>query len=527
MSDQWKQKYLDQLDNLEQLEDHREHLRRGMVRLSLLADGLDPSMDESLGSLRKLLRSEDASDQKLLSLLDQIDQQFQVFENQRKSAFTKGEMSLIQATEQLLRLPIESADRKAIKQYRKSIKTLSSSLIQIPELISELVQIQDQILASKKNSRGQRGNWLEKFLGDDGDEELSQMAGSQNESQISYRLSKVINDLLMKIEIPEELTEKTEKIQSLLSENLTWEQLEEILSAVVELVLWVLTEEKNDFEDYLLSINQRLQSFEKIIKDVDAHQLKFNHFQDVFDQSFRQGIETVQQDVKRTTDIQSLKSAVTSQMDQLINAADDFKLQRQQTEQALKAQLDELQQKVTHLQEENKRMADAVSQQRAKAMTDTLTDLPNREAWDIKVSEEYTRFSRYGSPLSLAVADVDFFKKINDSYGHLAGDKVLRVLASTIKKEVRESDFVARYGGEEFVILMPETGIKDAVSAMEKVRAKIANRKFQFEGKPVPITMSFGVSEFQNALNIKEVFSAADQALYNAKNSGRNKVEKA
>ena len=123
------------------------------------------------------------------------------------------------------------------------------------------------------------------------------------------------------------------------------------------------------------------------------------------------------------------------------------------------------------------------------------------------------------------VCDIDLFKRINDSYGHLAGDKVLTIIARSLQRNLRVSDFIARFGGEEFVILMPGTTAEDAKIVAEKLRKKIEQSPFNFKKEPVQITISFGISQFAMDEHADEVFSRADKALYKAKKLGRNQSQ--
>lgn len=160
-----------------------------------------------------------------------------------------------------------------------------------------------------------------------------------------------------------------------------------------------------------------------------------------------------------------------------------------------------------------------------KALTDPLTSLPNRAGYDEQIQSEFERWKRYQQQFSIVVCDLDHFKRINDSFGHLAGDKVLRLIANILSRQSRATDFVARYGGEEFVILMPSTGAHEAKKAVEKIRQSIENSPFNFHGKPVQITMSFGVAEITLDESLDALFERADRALYRAKGDGRNRIE--
>lgn len=128
--------------------------------------------------------------------------------------------------------------------------------------------------------------------------------------------------------------------------------------------------------------------------------------------------------------------------------------------------------------------------------------------------------------LCLAVADIDFFKNINDSYGHLAGDKVLKIIARELVSRLREKDFIGRYGGEEFVIIMPDTRPADAEHVLNKLRLAIAAIPFHFEERQIQITISFGVVEALREDSPETIFDRADKALYKAKENGRNRVHR-
>jgi diguanylate cyclase (GGDEF)-like protein len=157
---------------------------------------------------------------------------------------------------------------------------------------------------------------------------------------------------------------------------------------------------------------------------------------------------------------------------------------------------------------------------------DFLTRIPNRRAFDERVAEEISRAKRYNTTFSMVVIDVDHFKRINDVYGHLAGDRILRALAQLLDKQKRASDFVARFGGEEFVLLLPETDADRAAALAGKTREKVGGAKFRFESKSIRVTISAGVGEVQCGKDTAaSLFARIDAALYRAKEGGRNRVE--
>jgi len=161
------------------------------------------------------------------------------------------------------------------------------------------------------------------------------------------------------------------------------------------------------------------------------------------------------------------------------------------------------------------------------SITDGLTKLYNHRYFQDELARHFDEAQRYDRPLSLAIMDIDFFKKINDTYGHAAGDDVLVNVSAIFKDSIRGSDIAARYGGEEFAVMMPETDLEDAVAFAEKIRAKIQAEPIMTKAGPIPATISIGVSSVPRSQihTPKALIDHADKALYRAKRAGRNQVQ--
>lgn len=164
------------------------------------------------------------------------------------------------------------------------------------------------------------------------------------------------------------------------------------------------------------------------------------------------------------------------------------------------------------------------TQTKYMSVTDPLTKLYNRRHFEDTLEREYNRAKRYKNDLSLAIVDIDFFKKVNDTYGHSCGDYVLKEVAYKLVENFRKTDFVFRFGGEEFTIILTETNSKNALIPLERLRKSIESFKFKFNGIDLKITVSIGVSSNTEFETPWEMFDDADRALYNAKEHGRNKI---
>lgn len=158
------------------------------------------------------------------------------------------------------------------------------------------------------------------------------------------------------------------------------------------------------------------------------------------------------------------------------------------------------------------------------AVTDGLTNLANRKQLDTTLADEIPRARRYGRELSVLMIDIDHFKSINDTYGHLAGDCVLSSLASILQKRLRPNDTLGRYGGEEFCAILPETGLSNALHIGEDLRAIVAAHAFVAEDKEIRVTISIGAAALEDGMEALDLYRRADEQLYAAKRGGRNRV---
>ena len=173
-----------------------------------------------------------------------------------------------------------------------------------------------------------------------------------------------------------------------------------------------------------------------------------------------------------------------------------------------------------------KRALEKANEQLEKlSMTDKLTGLLNRGTWENLIDAEYERYRRYGHATSLVMFDIDHFKPVNDTHGHLAGDEVIKHTAEVTRSNLRQSDIPGRYGGEEFGIILPETDAKGARTICERIRETIANSTVQTSAAPIQYTVSIGIAPLTpEPENYMQWLQQADEALYAGKEGGRNRV---
>ncbi len=201
--------------------------------------------------------------------------------------------------------------------------------------------------------------------------------------------------------------------------------------------------------------------------------------------------------------------------------------QREATVQAMEEVIranEELQQRLNHAETMLKQQSSELATYVSEARTDPLTELPNRRAFDEELERRISERHRYGAALSSLMVDIDHFKKVNDAFGHQAGDEVLRGVADVLRDTMRDTDIVARIGGEEIAILLPSSGAEDGNRAAERARKAIEQAVFTYGGRTIRVTASIGGAECLPDETGLSLMERADEALYCAKRSGRNRV---
>ncbi len=179
---------------------------------------------------------------------------------------------------------------------------------------------------------------------------------------------------------------------------------------------------------------------------------------------------------------------------------------------------------LTEYKKEVAQLNENIRKYRQETITDHLTGLNNRKYMDIKLAEEIVRFGRHGQPFCILLMDIDNFKKINDVYGHIVGDQVIKHLGGVVKAHVRKSDFSFRYGGEEFLVLLLNTDIENAVRIAEQIRSKVETTNFTLKDKTFVITVTIGVAQYMEGESVESLLERADKNLYNGKRFGKNRV---
>ncbi|MBT2337602.1 MULTISPECIES: GGDEF domain-containing protein [Pseudomonas] len=344
-------------------------------------------------------------------------------------------------------------------------------------------------------------------------------------SSVARHIEDTLLGLLGDLTLPERHRPQAEAMRERLQNGLNWYELLPILDDLAVLMLAITDSGQHEFEAYLQRLNDRLESFQNSLRAAsEDHADNLSASRDM-DTQIREQVDGLQSSVQDADDLEGLKQVLENHLEGLLGTMDQHQKQRDQREQEVSARLKSLAERVALMEQDALIVRENLEEQRQKALIDPLTGLPNRAAWTERLEQEVAQWQQHGNSLLLAMLDLDHFKRINDNYGHLAGDRVLKLIASVLRKRLRGGDFIARFGGEEFVLLVPDTPLAAGTKLAEALRAAIEACPFHFKGEPVTITVSMGMTAFKPGEHSDTVLKRADQALYRAKSAGRNRIE--
>ena len=304
-----------------------------------------------------------------------------------------------------------------------------------------------------------------------------------------------------------------------------WPQILKTIADRVHTMREAVQQEKRALEQFLVQLTGRLDEIDSSISGMEKSRIEAHEDGVALTRSVDGEVSSMRDSIRTSASLDDIKHMIQERLGHISAHMNEFRQREEKRNQEAQQRIEQLNDKLRELDSESAALRERMQKTRDAAMRDRLTGLYNRSAYEEKLAEEYARWKRYLEPLTLAVFDIDHFKRINDSYGHLAGDKALRTIAQLLQNNTRETDIIARYGGEEFVMLMPGTRGPEAKVVAEKLRDAVEHCGFHYKGKSVVVTISCGLSEFLGDDTPTEVFARADKALYQCKEAGRNQCK--
>ncbi|WP_018693304.1 GGDEF domain-containing protein [Algicola sagamiensis] len=470
-------------------------------KLTLLSKGLDSDLDNKLAAFRKSLSAAKDMD-KIEPLVQEINGLLKEQDNKISSSIQSTQKTLKVAGKQLqIRPGLSEKLKRDLKGWIGEVSEVQGPIQSYIPHFDRLVHLYQQALDTSE----QQGN---------GDSESSAI------QQISQEVLNLMSELTFEGKQGQQL-EKLRK--NLLSCN-SHSDLIEICLTVLKMIIDHITQERSSAQKFMLSINDALNTVHQAVStSINTSETINNELHEVNHDIAKQ-MAQLTREAQEATSLEVLKQHLTEQLIELGGSIQKKNGLEQQEYDELLASLTEMEERLTELEDEASKYRKRMTEQKFKSLQDELTKLPNRAAFEERFSFEYKRWQRYENQLSIAVIDIDFFKRINDTYGHSAGDKTLQAIAKILKQNIRETDFISRYGGEEFVVIFPDLGLRELGQPLEKLRHAVEDKPFMFRDKNVQITISIGATSILSSDSKQGIFDRADAALYESKNKGRNRV---
>jgi diguanylate cyclase len=503
-SEQWRKKYLnlfDEQNKIEHLHQEREKLlRQFIVQLSIISEGHDKYLDPILLRVRNHIK--DA--QELSVLKTEMKQFVESIKNlpPRKEALNVGLLF-----DFLLRQNSDPNQQAALNLLKSVVEQDDSVIKQPSDLFIELLKILETPALLQ-----------------------APVAVNATNAELVVPINFVSQQLLeylTALAIPSVYEEKIKAIKDiLLKPNQSMFPFEEVLDDLIELLIEIkeyLEAEHKDIDQFLIQVAVQLSELNAIVMQANSSFTDSVKNRSKLDQVVFNQIRELQIEAIKITSLDLLKEAVNNSFKMIATEIKAHHQKDKELQQHFKEQIDEMVNRMIALELEAENLKAELKVAHSQSMHDALTGLPNRNAFNQRLHDEIARHKRYGTPLTLAIWDIDYFKKINDTFGHKSGDKVLVLTANLLQENTRETDFIARFGGEEFVMILSNTNCPMAMQLAEKLRSLVDTTGFNANGKAVPVTISCGLTEFAEDDTEDSFFERADQALYTAKNQGRNR----
>ena len=340
------------------------------------------------------------------------------------------------------------------------------------------------------------------------------------------RVRAILSTLLTELRRDSDLVPQAETLDAKLAEAMTPDQLSEVLATLTEMVsrrIQRIESAKLEIEGLLSHMVGKLDEIGQFVAEQNQSQSQSQASSETLSVQLVGEMKAMGESVDSAGDLQQIRHQVRSRLDSIERHLQDFREREATLAAAMRTRNEQMRARIVELENEANRLHSQIKDEQRLSTLDALTQIPNRLAYESRIDEEIKRWQRFKQPTCVAVWDVDHFKKINDTYGHRAGDRVLRTVAECLAGRVRSTDFIARYGGEEFVGIFPGTTLESALALIDQLRLAITKIGFHFRGSPVSITASSGVTALLPGDSAGAAFDRADKALYQAKEGGRNR----
>jgi len=492
----WKTKYFNSLQQLEDMETTwyklEKLLRKAISRLAISAKGINKQLDQLLQKIQRHSRDKDdealnADLEKLSELLSKMDESQPIQPATNENNDSNFHAYLLQLIHQL---QFDTDYKSRIEDFKASIDSMESD-----QCLSNLADILNELLLHEPADKSS--------------------------------LQLVLISLIEKISLAHGSSEQLDIIKEKLDSNFETKEwgtyLDEIINEI-HTIIQGINHQKIEMESLIVDVTRQLNEISGVLTDEQSDSQEGRKDAAELQKLTAESVENIHTQVIQENDINKLKSAIKDNLDSIKTGVSSFVSRDNERYKKSEQRNSTLQQQITFMEQESDELQKKLSENRQKLMFDTLTGVRSRISYDEILEQELLRWSRYQEAFSFAILDIDHFKRVNDQFGHNAGDKALKIVAKMMTKNIRKTDFLFRIGGEEFVLLLPKTSLQNAQPLVEKIRLSVGDAGFHFKQEKVNISLSAGLTAINTGDNEESIYERADKALYQAKNNGRNQL---
>ncbi|REG82677.1 GGDEF domain-containing protein [Marinomonas pollencensis] len=491
-------------------------LRKAVSRTSLLAEGNDPELDHAVRQIR-LQISKGADATAIQAILDNVEPLLLKVDEARLTRAKHFRETLHDLID-ILDHHGQQVPQSQKNAFESAIRSHWQSVPHWPSLLKEYLALIEASLAHNAQVETKKAPLIARLF------KRAQPAKTKlNNQEVLQQVRHTLIGLLSNLALPSDYDEQISELKNTLAQNKNFNDFPKILDELIALIMIAIGNTQEGLTSYLNELNKQLASINDSIVKSYRSQKSLSESREGLNTSMQKQVQEAANAVQQADDLDSLKALINERMANISDTMAQYRKQMLAQEKMSTQSISLLKSKVTRMEKDTSSLRTSLQEKLAQAMTDALTDLPNRAAYQDTILPLCSNSLANGSPLSLAICDIDFFKQVNDTWGHLAGDKVLRLVPRQIRNVLAASDLLFRYGGEEFVIVFPGTPLSDAQQRAEAIRKEVEKAPFNVNGEPVSITVSIGLAELTQE-NYETFFSRADKQLYSAKEAGRNKV---
>lgn len=518
----WKSRYFGVRAEWEQykkgIQESEKMLFHVISRLSASVLGLDPTIDNELLRVRELAKHGELT-QSLRDELDRLAEQLFCRVRDSRSQGKQPDLNAKAIFAFLYSYLDDPAERSSLATLQSKAEggAFADEASLFGALERQLKSIVEIRAAQNREPKGLRPRLLSRLFGRETRKE------AQGELD---QIRKNLQTLLGIVEIPLGLQAEANHLQELLTRDMDGLRLLSLFEDVLEFLVRIKSRaqaEQQSLETFLADLNTALAELGRSALGMQT----LNEASEQSATEFHQGVSLHMENLRSTsssaTDVGQLKGLINDQLATIGAWLTTERQSQMELAQQARSEVEQLTGRLHELEFETNELRSKLRIEHALAMRDALTGLPNRSAYDEFIAREMARCKRFDQPFCLLVWDIDYFKSINDRFGHKAGDKALIVISELLASSIRETDFVGRFGGEEFIMVLSGTRCEDGLKVADGIRRKVENCGFNSQGKPVNITISCGITEFVGDDSVDDAFERADRALYRAKGDGRNR----